>query len=865
MKLERIVQVHIAALATLGAVLLGMGQRSPTPALLTGFAAFTSVIFSDGLNWFYLNRLVANVIALLALFFSLNDFFQTDMRAQLLAIGNLLVYLQVLLFYQRKNPRLYWQLTVLSLLQVVVSAALSVGLEFGLVLMLYAVTAFSSLAVLHVHRECLRTIEFSVRSRIWHGGENWLEFLTGDFPTLTDVIDKAGDFARPGDEGRDGGKRRAAGGVARGKADAAGRSAKTSRSALRREVIIRPLVSPAKLGQQVLSSGLLKQSAMIGLCTLVFAFVLFFTAPRLDSSTRRSYQNRATRVVGFSSEVSLDGMCRVLESSDSVMRASFRDAVSGEPYRVYGEPYFRGAILTEYRTGATGAVWRQPSSRPLTDSFEVRAAVALRPLQSPPSHRGLVRQDVTLQPLNEPALFAIFPVYASPQTPEDVRMHSRTEQLLCGTTAEERVRGEYRYAIVTTGLLGGVQLDVTPLSGRTTDLLDPELLAFDAERFPTLKETAENVIASHQVGAASRADIARALRDHFLYPGAYNYSLDLSRILRRREVDPIEDFVASHHTGHCQYFASALVMMLRSQGIPARMVVGFRGGEYNSLGDYYHVLQRHAHAWVEAYLPADEARAELPPEAHSSELGGWLRLDPTPGSDIDRARQLQQGWMDVVDDVLDYASTVWTEYILGLTAKRQRESIYEPVANRATPETWATTLARLRGLRQWLRAWMERLSMLVGIVLAAGLAIGLIFFGRRWLTVVSQNERRPRWRWGRNRQSPVAVRPTTHLTVLFYQRLEAALGRLQITRGRGQTPRELASRAAQRLAELAPQAAVALAPSRIVETFYRVRFGAAELPEPEGRAVENELARLEDAVRQIIERPPGEASKHRSH
>ena len=92
------------------------------------------------------------------------------MRAQLLAIANLLIYLQIVLFYQRKNPRLYWQLTVLSLLQVVVSAALNVGFEFGLVLILYAVTAFSTLAVLHVHREGLRVIESAARGRMRREG-----------------------------------------------------------------------------------------------------------------------------------------------------------------------------------------------------------------------------------------------------------------------------------------------------------------------------------------------------------------------------------------------------------------------------------------------------------------------------------------------------------------------------------------------------------------------------------------------------------------------------------------------------------------------------------------------------------------------
>jgi transglutaminase-like putative cysteine protease len=818
MKLERIVQVHVALLAILGAVLLGMGQRSSLLPLLAVFAAVTSVVFTDTLNWFHLNRFVANLAALLALFFSLNDFFQSDMRAQLLAIANLLIYLQLVLFYQRKNPRLYWQLTVLSLLQVVVSAALNVGFEFGLVLILYAVTAFSTLVVLHVHREGLRVVESAARGRMRR--ENSAE------------------------------------------SDAAGGALSTRwKRWLRRDPIIRPLVSSTRLGRQALGGGLLKQIAAIGFSTLVFAFVLFFTAPKLDSAARRSFQTRFTRVVGFSSQVTLNEMASILESNETVMRVSFRDAAGGQPYRVYGEPYFRGAILTDYQFNAGVASWRQLGNASLEDAFRLRFRNPIQLLDTPPPKRNLVRQDIILQPLNEPVLFAIHPVYAGPQTPDEIRVNSRTEQLFSEGTQEDRPRGEYRYAVVTTGLVGGIQLDVTRLSGRVTNLLDPALLAFDASRCPTLKKTADEVVSRRGVANGKRADVARALRDHFLQPNAYRYTLDFSHVRRRRGLDPIEDFVANHHSGHCEYFASALVMMLRSQGIPARMVVGFRGGEYNALGDYYQVLQRHAHAWVEAYLPPDEARSESPPDAELSPLGGWLRLDPTPGSDIDRARQLEQGWMDTVDDVLDYASTVWTDYILGLTAKRQRESIYEPVANRTDPETWASVLERLRGVRERLLGWVQTASLILLPLLALGLAAGLVLSWRRWRQGRQGGILPALWQWRRNGGAAADKRSTGSASVQFYRRLEMTLGQLGLSRGLGQTPRELASQASQRLAALLSQAAVAELPSRIVDTFYRVRFGQADLPDEESREVESQLVRLEQAVQQTREHgPPSSAS-----
>jgi hypothetical protein len=296
-------------------------------------------------------------------------------------------------------------------------------------------------------------------------------------------------------------------------------------------------------------------------------------------------------------------------------------------------------------------------------------------------------------------------------------------------------------------------------------------------------------------------------------------------------------------------------MMLRSQGIPARLVVGFRGGEYNALGDYYQVLQRNAHAWVEAYLPPDEAKSESPPGAELSPLGGWLRLDPTPGSDIDRARQLEQGWLDTADDVLDYASTVWTDYILGLTAKRQRESIYEPVANRTDPETWAAAFERLRGLRQRLLSWVGRASLLLLAVLAIGLAGALVVAWRRWRQGRQPGVLPPLWQWRRN-GGAADKRSTGLASVQFYQRLEAALSQLGLSRGSGQTPRELAAQAGQRLAALLPQAAVAQLPALVVETFYRVRFGKADLRDEDRREIEGQLVRLEEAVQHTREHGP---------
>jgi len=103
--------------------------------------------------------------------------------------------------------------------------------------------------------------------------------------------------------------------------------------------------------------------------------------------------------------------------------------------------------------------------------------------------------------------------------------------------------------------------------------------------------------------------IAVAIKQHLRTN--YRYSLDVGTSV---PVSPVEDFLFSRKTGYCEHYATAMVMMLRTVGIPARLVTGFLAGEWNDFGNYYTVRQRDAHAWVEVYFPRS----------------GWITFDPTP-------------------------------------------------------------------------------------------------------------------------------------------------------------------------------------------------------------------------------------------
>lgn len=130
----------------------------------------------------------------------------------------------------------------------------------------------------------------------------------------------------------------------------------------------------------------------------------------------------------------------------------------------------------------------------------------------------------------------------------------------------------------------------------------------------------------------------------------YGYTSDF---VDRDGVEPLEDFLFEFKSGHCELFASAMVLMLRSEGVPARLVTGFLGAEYNPLEDYYIVRQENAHAWVEAHTPER----------------GWRIYDPTPpeGRPSIAPRSLKLFFTQLAD----YVTFRWDRYVLTYGAEDQ--------------------------------------------------------------------------------------------------------------------------------------------------------------------------------------------------
>ena len=157
-------------------------------------------------------------------------------------------------------------------------------------------------------------------------------------------------------------------------------------------------------------------------------------------------------------------------------------------------------------------------------------------------------------------------------------------------------------------------------------------------------------LAREVTAGKSEEEAARAVL-HYLRDGQFSYSLRNLPVTAK----PIEDFLFNYKYGNCEYFASTMAVMLRTSGIPSRLVGGYRGGYYNTLGGYYLVAQNNAHVWVEAYFRNK----------------GWVRMDPTPGAISAFTNRSQRGILFRIKLFFDAMNYYWNSMIISYDLNKQ--------------------------------------------------------------------------------------------------------------------------------------------------------------------------------------------------
>lgn len=313
--------------------------------------------------------------------------------------------------------------------------------------------------------------------------------------------------------------------------------------------------------------------------SMVITLALFFIIPRVSAGFLERKATDTLKVSGFSDKVELGAIGPVKTDPTIVMRVGLKEV----PREVI---YFRGATLDRY----DGVSW----SKTVKDRYRINRGEDGLYRLGPRSKGRLIEQEILLEPLDTDYVFAASALYAiEGQFPDGTRMDGS---------------GSFRLPFPLLSRIGYKALSV--LSKDSAGEVLPQYLEASYLEKSGEAEKIRSLAASVTKGASADIEKAEAIEEHLR--SGYAYSLDPGG----SSSTPLEDFLFRTKKGYCEHYATAMVMLLRLEGIPARLVTGFLHGEWNSLGGYLIVRQQDSHSWVEAYIQGR----------------GWVRFDPTPAA-----------------------------------------------------------------------------------------------------------------------------------------------------------------------------------------------------------------------------------------
>jgi transglutaminase-like putative cysteine protease len=524
--------------------------------------------------------------------------------------------------------------------------------------------------------------------------------------------------------------------------------------------IVSAAAAPGGRAARALSgaAGRLRTIAPIALVTVAF----FLVFPRIGAHLLPSQRESRDRLSGFTDVVGLEDMGRIQQSDAIAFRA---ELLTGT---LQAAPYWRGRAMDLYdgETWQTSRVFgftgtplsiaangdlhepliRVPDTAPSADVVIYQEPFGTRCLFTVGTLRAVQFKTARPALIERDALGAVLAVRA-PAVPIAYRVvvHPQAEVPSLHETALTKKR-------------------ISDYCLRLPDRVDRERL---------LDYTRTVLRARGVAPDAPPSVIARALEDHLATE--FRYSLEAGRT---PGTEPVADFLFNLRAGHCEYFAATLAVLLRLNGVPARLVSGFRGGDYSGWSQAWTVRQRDAHAWVEAETEH-----------------GWTRYDATPAQVGGEASAIAEA----ATAVADWLELRWYKWVIAYDAYDQRSAIVK------LRDFIAETGADLR----------ERLAQLapdvpVGVValaLAAAVSLGA------WLLALGLRARRR----GQHTGPGVPRGPDAALVADVL----AALAARGVIRRPDETIQELMSRARR---ELGPACDDLVA---WVPAYYAARFGAA--------------------------------------
>lgn len=394
---------------------------------------------------------------------------------------------------------------------------------------------------------------------------------------------------------------------------------------------VSPPVNPGSPLARRLNRALGLTSILVAFGTLAIGMAIFFLIPRFTTGYMSALSLQPTLMTGFTNDVTLGQIGQIQKNPDVVMRIH----VEGDPARAQ-DVHWRGIVLSNF----DGKRWFNP---PEDQTVVVPGNDGQFWIGPPDTAAGAfypLRYTVLMEPVATDAVFiapraqSISGRFAEAE-PGPAGLARRGYLLVDDSgsvynpfhnSLKIRYQGTSRLPLFTPSQLRQSST-LYPLQIRNTYL---QLPAID----PRIKRLAQ------QIGVRSQNEYDEAAAIQRYLMTNYSYTLNFAG---PPPADPLANFLFASRAGHCEYFASAMAVMLRSMGVPTRYATGFLPGEYNDLGGDYIIRESDAHAWVEVYFPGY----------------GWIPFDPTPPGDASHA-----GVLDRLSLYWDWFQYTWGEWVV---------------------------------------------------------------------------------------------------------------------------------------------------------------------------------------------------------
>jgi protein-glutamine gamma-glutamyltransferase len=489
--------------------------------------------------------------------------------------------------------------------------------------------------------------------------------------------------------------------------------------------------------------SLVSASPVLALLIILGAAAIFFVLPRISTGYLSAFARSGEISTGFSDRVQLGQIGEIQQSNSLVMHIQIDGDLHGSH-----DLKWRGVTLNVF----DGKTWFNPHAQHVVTSLGAGRFVLPSGSRWNQPRIAEPPQAVHYRVLMEPLVSNVF--FLAP-----------TARLL---------QGNYRLLSMDNGD-GVFDLDPEHPINRyeaTSDISQPSAseLRQAANGYPSeirlnylqLPRTDDRVVAlARQITASLDNNYDKASAMERYLRTNFGYTLQLPRSVPR---DPVANFLFERKQGHCEYFASAMAIMLRTLGIPSRVVNGFRTGEFNDLTSQYLVRASNAHSWVEAYFPGY----------------GWIGFDPTPAAPA----QMHTGWSRSML-YLDALASFWREWVVNYDAGHQytlgREATRDSLEWFQRARSWARQ--QHEGLLNTARR-MQRTVSDAPVEWGLGGAVVLLAI------LLGANARRL-WRGFRSRR--LAARPGKSPSVaatIWYERMMRMLARKGWRKSPSHTPAE---------------------------------------------------------------------------